>query len=100
MSETCFLCHSDVSTGTATVKRRVYHGCSAEEVRTMLDSWTVEAYGFNLSNSIIKNAYMCDKCITAVNDVEKLIMKARVKKNDVLEKVKSLFGVIEESTYR
>ena len=100
MSETCFLCHSDVSTRTAKVKRRVYHECSAEEVRTTLDSWTVEAYGFNLSNSIFKNAYMCDKCITAVNDVEKLIMKARVKKNDVLEKVKSLFGVIEESTYR
>ena len=37
----CVLCGSDISTGTAKVKRKKLYGCAAEKTKLLLDHWSI-----------------------------------------------------------
>ena len=90
MEDHCFLCRIDITFGSSKAKRRRIYGKAAEETKNSLNNWCKEEFGYNLSEVVGEHSYICNKCYTTINEIE----KAAAKKRELLQQLRGCIFVL------
>ena len=95
----CFLCESDVSSGTMLSKRRKVNGSVSRVAMDVLDKLSLSIYKRKLSTFTSDGSFICYKCKRQAEAYDELKKKVEITKNELLDRIAKFCGFDHNEDY-